>query len=542
MPEAALHIAIACNTAHFHHWQRLCVQELKGVAGVQVTVVLDTGGTKGKEEASPLFRRWLHNRSATHALAQVDAAPVLSGIPRIAVADLHGGPLPEALRPWPVDLILQLGNSALPALQGLPRLGVWRFGHGNGGADGGTIPGLWEVLRKEGITVATLQREGPAPAGAFILREGHFRTALHSVDRTSEAVLMCCAHWPALICRALMGGHAEAATGKDITPLPATHIPGNAGMLRLLWRQFLNKQHRIKAARSTDEEWNIGVLRQPIASLLEEKPSLNVRWLPAPGTGQYRSCPFGYFRNAQLNVLHEKFHRSTGMGAIARLRPKRDNNLKRSRTLLEGTGHLTYPYIVEQDGAMYVLPEQVSSGRTDLYLLEEGEAALTFHRTLLNEPLFSPTLFRFEGRWWLFGTKKPLADTLLHAYYADTFDGPFLPHPLNPVKVDIRSSRPGGTPFMADGELWRPARDRSDEHRTRIALNRVTALTPTSFSEETVKYIEPLIGRWSHGVRTISRAGGLTLVDGMWHRTGKPKRQTKPRARGRKKPRKANRS
>lgn len=539
MPEAALRVAIACDPARFPHWQLHCVQELQSVPGVQLTLVLDTGGTKDSNGTSALYRRWLQRRSAPPALALADASTCLSGIPRIPLASLHGSALQEALRPYSIDLILQLGNTALPALQALPRLGVWRFVHGGG--HGGSIPGLWEVLQRKSITVAALQREGPAKAEAAILREGHFRTALHSVDRTSEAVLMCCARWPALICRALLAGKADAVNGKATAAPAASHSPTNAGMLRLLWKQFLNKQHHIKATPSVDEEWNIGVLRQPIAALLEEKPNLNVRWLPAPGTGQSRSSPFGYLKNAALNVVYEKFNSSTGMGTIARLRPKPDNNLKRSRTLLEGKGHLTYPYVVEHDGTKYILPEQVSSGRVDLYLLDEEDSTATYCRTLLNEALFSPTLFQHEGRWWLMGTKKPLADTLLHVYYADGFHGPFLPHPLNPVKVDIRSSRPGGTPFVAEGELWRPARDRSREHHFRIALNRVTELTPTSFSEETVKYIEPLSGRWSHGLRTISSAGGITLVDGLHDRSRKPRHQAGSGKKGPKKPRKAKR-
>ena len=170
---------------------------------------------------------------------------------------------------------------------------------------------------------------------------------------------------------------------------------------------------------------------------------------------------------------------------------------------------------MEHEGAVYVLLQQASRGRVDLYLLDEEQTVLTYHRTLLNEALFSPTLFQHEGRWWLFGTKKPLADTSLHAYYAQDPEGPFSPHPLNPVKVDIRSARPGGTPFHVGNQLWRPARDSSVEHHGRIALNRVTALSPTHFSEETVKFVDPLMGSWSHAMRTISAVGDITLVDGM---------------------------
>ena len=93
------------------------------------------------------------------------------------------------------------------------------------------------------------------------------------------------------------------------------------------------------------------------------------------------------------------------------------------------------------------------------------------------------------------------------------------PHALNPVKMDVRSARPAGTPFIHKGVLYRPAQDCSNAYGGRIAINRVNRLTATEFDEETVKFIEPFIdGPFPDGIHTLSAVGDITLVDGKRER------------------------
>jgi hypothetical protein len=236
--------------------------------------------------------------------------------------------------------------------------------------------------------------------------------------------------------------------------------------------------------------------------------------LPAPGPGQHRAGPCGYMADGRLNVLYGKYDASTGKGEICRLRPKRDNVLKRSRTMLASDHVLSHPFLFEHDGQLLVVP-QSSAGRVDLYRIDDANETMEFVRTLLDEPLSAPTVFEHEGRWWLFGTKAPLDEVALHAFHAPRIDGPWTAHPLNPVKMDVRSARPAGTPFIHEGRLYRPAQDHSCTPGWRVALLRVLELTPTAFREELVRTIGPLKGSaWSHGTGTLSAVGNLTLVDG----------------------------
>ena len=164
---------------------------------------------------------------------------------------------------------------------------------------------------------------------------------------------------------------------------------------------------------------------------------------------------------------------------------------------------------------MYVIPESAAEGNVSLYRVNDANEGLDFIKILLDEPLFDPTVFQHDGRWWLMGTKAPLTNVTLYAYWSNDLEGPYTAHTLNPIKFDIRSARPGGTPFQKGNELWRPAQDSSKTYGGRIAMNRVLVLTPDQFKEETVSYVEPFKNtHYGQGVHTISAIGDMTLVDG----------------------------
>ena len=529
MAESRLRIGIIGEAEKLRHWQGQCMQALLEVPGIELVFLAETADAQHEEKTSILYRRWSGRRSPAKALERAGSPGLLNGLPRIPFG---GGPSSaelEKLRGFHPDVLLQLSSAELPeSFHNLPRLGTWRFIHGERLPGADEIPGLRETLNGDPVVSVSLQRSPNGQGSGSVLRSGCFGAGGRSVDEIAETVLQCCAEWPAQVCWALISGDPEAAIGTEADPLtPSAPSPSNVEMLQLWWKQLVGGKRSTRA--SGPEEWNFGVLPQPIASLLEDRPSLNVRWLPPPGNGRWRSTPFGIFTDGKLSTLYEKHDHEQGRSVIGRLRPKRDNNLKRSRDLLTGGGRLSYPFIVEHEGAVYVVPENGSGGQVVLYSLNEDQTALTPVRTLLDEALCSPTLFRHDGRWWLFGTKAPLENTSLYAYHAEHVEGPYTPHALNPIKTDIRSARPGGTPFRRGEELWRPAQDHSVAGTVRIALNRVTQLSPSGFAEETVRYFEPLKAPWSKGIRTLSAVGDITLVDGMRHSNGKSDRKKGPK-------------
>jgi len=529
MAEKGLRVGVLCENTRLQHWQVACLRHLLAVPGVSIALVVtrkleDSPLPKPKRRwGTLLYRRWRDGAGQADAMKSEDASELFGQAPMIQCrTDLKKGGEYftskdlDVIRNYSPDVLLRFGFNIIKGdLLQLPKYGVWSFHHGDEMRYRGGPPGFWEIMDGEPVTGSVLQRLTEKLDGGHILRKGAFKTIDHSLRETVETVLMHSAHWPARVCREILGGNPEATEGRlSATKAPVNRYPNNVDFLRFRWKMFQNKMRFHKEEMNAHEEWNIGVLPHPISVLVQDAPPLNVRWLPPPADGQYRADPFGYEVDGRLNVLYEKFDQETGKASIARIRPKRDGDLKRSRTMLETKGHLSYPFVIEQDGRILVVPEQADSGRVELYALSLENEALVPVSVLLEEPLIDPTLFQYQGLWWLFGTKSPLTNTELFAFFSERLDGPFTAHPQNPVKSDIRCARPAGTPFIADGQLWRPGQDCSRTYGGRIALNRVTELSPERFEEETVKYIGPFKGTWNKGMHTISAVGGVTLVDG----------------------------
>lgn len=528
-----LRIGLLCDDRAPKRWEVECLRKVLQVPGVELVVV-------ARRNTPPLQRPGLVQRVLRHpwrmALflhyrrhflrvpaytpdAWPDAvlkAPTVPVTPqregtaeRISPADL------DRIKAHAPDVLLRFGFGILKGdILQLPRLGVWSYHHGDSTHYRGQPPGFWEMHDGSPVIGAVLQRLTERLDAGAVLMNGWFAVDPGSLSRTLDTAIMGSTGWMAEVCRRIRAGNAQAAQGTPcITSAPVRRYPDN--------RAFLRFYGRTRAARSTrgealdGREWNIGVLYQPISALLDERPSLNPRWLPAPSVGSARSTPFGYLVDGQLNVLYTKRDRVTGAAVISRLRPKRDNVLKRSRTMLEGTGPMAYPCLVHHADQYWVVCERQGSGRTDLFTLNAGNDALEFHSTLLPVELRAPTLFHHAGRWWLMGTVDPGSDHDLFVFHAEHLTGPYRPHALSPVLTDARYARPAGSPFVHAGVLYRPAADRTAPDGE-VVLLRVDVLTPDAFQQTPVRSFGAIKGSpWSRGIGCITAVDGITLVDGV---------------------------
>jgi hypothetical protein len=115
--------------------------------------------------------------------------------------------------------------------------------------------------------------------------------------------------------------------------------------------------------------------------------------------------------------------------------------------------HASYPFVVDGADPPTCVPQITRDGGVHAFELVAGGSELAAERTVIAgvDPR-DPTIVRHDGRWWCFFTDGDRgAMSHLHLWWADELDGPWFPHADNPVKVDVRSARPAGTPFVVDG-------------------------------------------------------------------------------------------
>jgi hypothetical protein len=274
--------------------------------------------------------------------------------------------------------------------------------------------------------------------------------------------------------------------------------------------------------RTHEEPWFVA-LRRSRGSLVDGTMD-GFAPLPMPGDRFYAD-PFLVPDGERLWLFFEDADRASGKGVIrcGQLRP--DGTLGASHVVLECDYHLSYPFVFPRDGAWFMLPETSEHKSVELWRAEQFPWQWKLEKTLLADvTAVDPTLCEHAGRLWLFTAMSEsggAAQDELFLFSADALEGPWRPHPENPVVSDVRHARPAGPLFREGGELYRPGQDCSGRYGASFWIHRVDRLDERAYRETPVRRVE---ADWYPGLtatHTIHRAGGFDAIDGRrWLRKG----------------------
>lgn len=269
----------------------------------------------------------------------------------------------------------------------------------------------------------------------------------------------------------------------------------------------------------TLEEWNVGTVTGEPERIFESGLFNHVDWLPAAGRFRFRSDPFGWRDgDGRTVLLYEAFDYREGKGRIVR------NVGGREEVIGDFPYHAAYPFLIKKEGQRYAIPELSEMARPSAYPVDRNSPK--WHpegiplKGLEDVPLSDGTIFHHGDRYWIFGMRSDQeSGAVLHAWHGPSCLGPWTAHERNPVKIDITSSRPGGTPFVWQGNLIRPAQDCSTTYGAAIVLNRIDTLTPAAFEETTIARITPdRKSPYPDGAHTLNVVDGMILLDAKRHR------------------------
>ena len=245
---------------------------------------------------------------------------------------------------------------------------------------------------------------------------------------------------------------------------------------------------------------------------------LSWRWLPEEGPLRFLADPFGLWRDGLLHVFVERFDYRDRRGTIDLLVLDGALTLLERRPVLVRPWHLSFPQVFEAEGETWMLPEAHRSGRLELYRAvpfpTHWEPAGVI---ALAEGAVDATLLRWRERWWLFYSPAARAFRLgaLHAAYAERLDGPWTPHPANPIRLGRDGSRPGGTPIATSAGIVLPVQDCSITYGGAIRPLRLDVLEPGRFAATLGPALSAPdgIAPFTAGLHTFSAAGPVTLLD-----------------------------
>jgi hypothetical protein len=285
-----------------------------------------------------------------------------------------------------------------------------------------------------------------------------------------------------------------------------------------LLQRLLRRLDKAVASRLFLDQWVIMIARETGYDSLQWP---NLRPL-VPEKDRYWADPFIVQRDDRYYVFLEEKLYATGLGRIACLTLDPAGGLLSNQVVLTRPYHLSYPFVFEQGGDLYLIPETAGNRTIELYRCAHFPDRWEFVRTLMTDIYaVDTTLLEHEHRWWLFANVKQEGGSSLDALHlynaASLFAKEWTPHPGNPVVRDIRSARPAGRIFAQGGKLIRPSQDSSRRYGYALKFNLIRKLDENEYQEEVLSVFEPR-GRGVLATHTFNQAGKWTVIDAIVRR------------------------
>lgn len=395
------------------------------------------------------------------------------------------------------DVVLDLHGS-----EPVQRQGTWRIVDGLGNS----------VLRpfscltaprgtRSVISLFLIESEGPS-AGWTQLAEAHIsnrrrhRALLDAVGQTIA--------WLA----------STAVRARPLAVKPLTVVPHRPKVTDVLASRMGSAAARLRE-RTCDDIWAIARLAEPVEAFLTTRRVDPDYWIAVPAQDGFIADPFPWPTCSGALVCERYSHR-TGIGSLEVLFPDSAEVTRTEPLDVNIRSHLSYPFTYAEGDTVLCLPEMLYERRQAIFVLEPGRPPRELCTVAENEGMADPTLFQHGGLYWIAYSNIDLGmHENLCLRFAARLEGPWRSHRLNPVKIDVRSSRPGGTPFHVGTELYRPAQDCSDHYGCAVVINRIVACDPEHYLEEPVARLTPSArSRYPDGMHTFSVTPEGIVVDG----------------------------
>ena len=262
-------------------------------------------------------------------------------------------------------------------------------------------------------------------------------------------------------------------------------------------------------------QWNIGLIES-----LNEKTIVSqitrINWLKH----NYWNCcfadPFIYcVRKDTVELFAEQIFFWRRNARLVKLTvDRRSGVLMQCTPILQLETHLSYPFIIQWNDRTYVIPENVASGRLDLYEYDEQTEKLRYLHPIIDAPLADATIVERNNLYYLFATKKGADNSDLHIWVSDNIFTNYSPLFDKPFKSDLQGSRMAGAFWRQGDRLFRPAQDCSKGYGVGILLYEVIDLSPNGYQEQLVNSFYPVDRYYDAGMHTLNIHQDIGIVDG----------------------------
>lgn len=240
-----------------------------------------------------------------------------------------------------------------------------------------------------------------------------------------------------------------------------------------------------------------------------------------PPRDRFWADPFVIFKNNTHYIFFEEFSFRRNRGVISVIELKENGQHTKSKVVLSRDYHLSYPFLFEENGVLYMIPETSQNNTVELYKCAEFPMKWELETVLIdNIKTVDTTLFKRDGVYWLFTNEKVVENSenwnTISIYSSkDLLSGKWKPHPKNPIIKDTPSARPAGKLFKEGNRIYRPSQNCEKHYGYGMVINEINQLDENSYDEKSIQSINP---DWSVDListHTFNFERKLTVIDAL---------------------------
>ena len=484
-----MRIVLNVNENELRQWHVLLLERLAAVPSCRVEIALFNAPSRLPDGTETLFRL----EAAVHGLPA-----------RRFSARLERGRLPAlpAAQPTPPDLVIDLtGEAAQTGAR------LWSLAFNGAAGEAGLVAA---ILAQDTIR-AEIWEDGRVLAQGRLGTEypGVALATFEDVLARTITLIVACVETGGPGALPPLPGEAPPAATKAGRPLAERALRTAAGaVLRRIYRLCYRTPH-----------WRVGWRRCEGGDLFDLKAHPASGWTDLPDDGKrFYADPFPIETGGAVTLFVEDYVHALGKGLISAVRFGPDGPIGPPVPVLEEDCHLSYPFVFEREGEVWMIPETNQRGTIELFRATAFPGGWVREAVLVSGLSASDaTLVEKDGLFWLFATVRDGGGAFsdaLHLWSAPDFRGPWTPHPRNPVLIDIASARPAGRMVWREGALWRPVQDCRRGYGAAMGLAQVLRLDTEGFDQAVETFLTPG-PRWpGRRLHSLNREGPYEFIDG----------------------------
>lgn len=375
-----------------------------------------------------------------------------------------------------IEAVIKFGLGLLRIEDRGPPILSWH--HGDPARFRGRPAGFYETVQGEAFVGQVVQRLTNRLDAGEVLAFAETRVHPHSYTRTlTDAYALS----PHLLRRAL--GRLRNGERVDRRVDGENYrLPSNMQVIAFVLHGIAALIRRLLYGALYEKRWRCSTVRVPDTAghdmLVGHLESERGRWRNYQPPAGFNFVADPFFCGRPDDLLVEACAANNGKGKIMRLI---DGSPQVLRT--EESFHLSYPSTFVEGAKTYVVPEMARGGRQTLFTID-GDRLVKEHELIIDAgPLLDPTLFRHEGRVYLFASRRADGSSLLRLWSAASLFERFEEHPSSPIRISARGSRMAGAIRRTDDGIFRFGQDCRRAYGDGILIFRIEELNATRYSE-----------------------------------------------------------